>query len=286
MRWLDKDPDGNVYWNRDLPASAKKWKLSDFKIRGKEVFNYNFIHARMTDEEFGYLHSLIEEFKHIDTDSYRKLQIWRSLNWAPVTEQFAHVMTKYEKLKKFSTNVTVKTKIFGDKIQYNFLGVWVEEFDETFYQKNDENILSFYDISPNKPDFNNYPNHSKSNFLKTLVPVFVLDRTPNKWDTKSGITNPFTVDNDGEIIKINNLDSLIRAKMNGNKYRGKDIPDQEIIHYLRRKYGFGYSVDNSYNTFENGDLPQSHYYVIPFYDDEPNKPLNLGEYIFPLWDIV
>jgi hypothetical protein len=289
MRWLDKDPDGNVYWNRDLPASAKKWKLSDFKIKGNEVFNYNFIHARMTDEELRYLHSLIEEFKDITTDSYRKLQIWRSLNWAPVSEQFAYVMPKFEKLKKFSTNVTIKTKTSGDKTQYDFLGVWVEQFDETFYQKNDENILSFYDISPNKPDFNNYPNHSKSNFLKTLVPVFVLDRfSGEKWDVSSGIENPFAsgviggrfVDLDGnEVPKIGNLDSLIRAKMNGNKYRGKDIPDQEIIHYLRRKYGFGYAVDNSYNTFENGGLPQCHYYVIPFYDDEPNKPLNLGEYI-------
>lgn len=285
MRWFDYDPDGNRYWNRNLPASAKLWTKSDFKTPGMEVFNYHFMHAgtaRMTDLELKYLHALIEEFKDLSADSYRKLEIWRALNWAPVDEQFALVLPTKKELKKFVVDVEVnkKTTVISKRLVKKFSGVWVKPYSESVYGKNDENILSFYDITPPRPVFKYYPNAYKSS-IKSIVPTFVLDRSQNGWDSTSGIIKPFNTDSDGNIIsKINNLDSLILAKMTGKKYRGKEIPDQEIVHYIRRKYGFAHALPHSYDN-ESG-LPLCYYYVIPFYDDESNKSLNLGEYILKL----
>jgi hypothetical protein len=282
MRWLDYDSDGNRYWNRNLPASAKLWTKSDFKTPGMEVFNYHFMHAgtaRMTDLELKYLHALIEEFKDLSADSYRKLEIWRALNWAPVDEQFALVLPTKKELKKFVVDVEVnkKTTVISKRLVKKFSGVWVKPYSESVYGKNDENILSLYDITPPRPAFKYYPNAYKSS-IKSIVPTFVLDRSQTGWDSTSGIIKPFNTDSDGNIIsKINNLDSLILAKMTGKKYRGKEIPDQEIVHYIRRKYGFAHALPHSYDN-ESG-LPLCYYYVIPFYDDESNKSLNLGEYI-------
>lgn len=291
MRWLDNDPDGNSFYNRNLPAKSKKWQLSDFNLKGQEVFNYHFIHARMTYWELTYLHSLIEEFKDVEVHPYRKLEIWRALNWAPTPEQFAFVIPTnfYKNAQKFVDDIYIKTDL-DTSYKKSFKGFWVEPFNESLitnsgntwlgydYNADDTPILEYYDISPKKPS--QKPNYEKSK-MRSVVPAFVLDREIGKWNgtipgRDNKIQNPFEVDKDGNIIKFNSLDSVIRAKIAGYKYKGKEIPDQEIVHYIRRKYGFGHAVPNQYNI--DSGLPYAHWYVIPFFDDEPNKCLNLGEY--------
>jgi hypothetical protein len=265
MLYLESDPDGIKYYDTPLPA-----KTVDYKTFSGIYFNRDFQFGRFTDWEINYLNDLIEEYKDTETSRLRRNEIWRSLNWAPIQEQFAFVLdSKYESL--YSKNAVRNLQVSDSRGLGTITYSGYRFFAEPLYEKwSGVEFDVGIDIKGYDEGYNRV----------TTVPAFVLHRSAEKWKGGTSIKFPF---GDGTMQKIN-LDSVIRAKNKGWKYNGQEIPDQEIVHYIRRKYGISHTLNQSYNSeivypAAASNAPQIRYYTIPFYNDEIQKPSRLGKKI-------
>lgn len=93
-----KNRSGGVYYDKGLPPSMSTAEESKYESyfgpapkngNIKKTFGYHY----MTDVEISYLRGLVREYKHVSTHEARREEIWRALNWAPISEQFVNVIS-------------------------------------------------------------------------------------------------------------------------------------------------------------------------------------------------